>query len=240
MLVAASAVGAGAAQELPFLEHARVDPRQVMTAEACGECHLSEHAVWKATPHATGFRTLHKKEQALTIAGKLGFRLIKRDSICFSCHYTPIVEREKIRVDSGVSCESCHGAGRDWIKVHNDYGDGFDHRSEPAAHRRERIEASRRAGMRRPSDLYPVVANCYSCHTVPNEELVNVAGHTTGSSDFEFVEWSQGEIRHNFLQSTLAGSSPANAERPMGRKRVMYVVGRALDLEYSLRGVAEA
>jgi hypothetical protein len=229
-----------AIQELPFLEYARIDPRRVMTAEACGECHLSEHAVWEKTPHATGFRTLHRKEQALAIAGKLGFRLIKRDSICFSCHYTPIVERGEIRVDSGVSCESCHGAGRDWIKLHNDYGDGADHRSESAAHRRQRIEASRQAGMRRPSDLYPVVANCFSCHTVPNEELVNVAGHTTGSSDFEFVEWSQGQIRHNFLASTLAGGAPTNAQRPMSRRRLMYVVGRALDLEYSLRGVAEA
>ena len=229
-----------AAQELPFLEHVRIDPRQVMTAEACGECHLAEHEVWKRTPHATGFKTLHKKEQALAIAGKLGYRLIKRDSICFSCHYTPIVERGKIRVDSGVSCESCHGAGRGWIKLHNDYGAGFDHRSEPAAHRRERIDASRQAGMRRPSDLYPVVANCFSCHTVPNEDLVNVAGHTTGSNDFEFVEWSQGEIRHNFLASIVGGGTPANAQRPMSRKRVMFVVGRSLDLEYSLRGVAEA
>ena len=229
-----------AAQQLPFLEYLRIDPREVMTAEACGECHLSEHEVWKRTPHATGFRTLHKKEQALTIAGKLGYRLIKRDSICFSCHYTPIVERDKIRVDSGVSCESCHGAGRDWIKLHNDYGSAADHRAESAAHRRQRIEASREAGMRRPSDLYPVVANCFSCHTVPNEKLVNVAGHTTGSSDFEFVEWSQGEIRHNFLESTLAGAAPANTQRPLSRKRVMFVVGRALDLEYSLRGVAEA
>ena len=231
---------AAAAQQLPFLEHARIDPRQVMTAAACGECHLSEHEVWKGTSHATGFRTLHKKEQALAIAGKLGFRLIKRDSICFSCHYTPVVQRDRIRVASGVSCESCHGAGRAWINLHSDYGAGLDHLTEPAAHRRERIEASRRAGMRRPSDLYPVVANCFSCHTVPNEELVNVAGHTTGSSDFEFVEWSQGEIRHNFLASTLAGGAPANVERPMGRKRVMFVVGWALDLEYSLRGVAEA
>ena len=229
-----------AAQDLPFLEHVRIDPRQVVTAEKCGECHLSEHAVWKGTPHATGFRTLHKKEQALAIAGKLGFRLIKRDSICFSCHYTPIVERGGIRVDSGVSCESCHGAGRDWIDLHNDYGAGATHKSESAAHRAQRIEASRKAGMRRPSDLYPVVANCFSCHTVPNERLVNVAGHTTGSSDFEFVEWSQGEIRHNFLESTLAGTTAVNAKRPMSRKRVMYVVGRALDLEYSLRGVAEA
>ena len=55
---AAASVAPGAAQELPFLEHARVDPRHVMTAEACGECHISEYEVWEKTPHAEGFKTL--------------------------------------------------------------------------------------------------------------------------------------------------------------------------------------
>ncbi len=233
------AVPAGA-DELPFLEYARVDPQKVMQAEACGECHVNEYEVWKETPHATGFRTLHRRPRAEEIAGKLGFRLIKRESFCYSCHYTPEIDDGAIRVVSGVSCESCHGAGRDWIDVHNNSGGAADHRSETAAHRRERIAASRAAGMRRPSDLYPVAANCFSCHTVPNERLVNVGGHSTGSSTFEFVEWSQGKIRHNFQESVRSGGEPVNAVRPLTRKRPMYVVGRALDLEYSLRGMAEA
>lgn len=228
------------AQELPFLEYARIDPGKVMRAESCGECHTSEFEVWKATPHATGFKTLHRRPRATEIAGKLGFRLIKRQSFCFSCHYTPEIDGDSIRVVSGVSCESCHGAGLDWINIHNNYGSAQDHRSETAEHRRSRIERSRAAGMRRPSDLYPVVANCFSCHTVPNEQLVNVGGHSTGSSTFEFVEWSQGKIRHNFLESSLRGGEPVNAKRSLERKRPMYVVGRGLDLEYSLRGMAEA
>ncbi len=227
-------------QELPFLEYARIDPHKVMTAESCGECHAAEFEVWKRTPHATGFKALHRKPRAEQIASKLGFRLIKRESFCFTCHYTPEVDDDAIRVVSGVSCESCHGAGLDWIDLHNDYGGAADHHGESDEHRRARIERSRAAGMRRPSDLYPVVANCFSCHTVPNEELVNVGGHSTGSASFEFVEWSQERIRHNFLDSFKSGAAPVNAERPMSRKRQMYVVGRALDLEYSLRGMAEA
>jgi hypothetical protein len=232
--------GAAGSQELPFLDYARIDPRDVMTAESCGECHSLEHEVWKKTPHSTSFKTLHRKPQAEQIAGKLGFRLIKRQSFCYSCHYTPVVDDDAIRVVSGVSCESCHGASRRWIDVHNNYGDAPDHRSESAQHRQQRIDQSREAGMRRPSDLYPVVANCFGCHTVPNERLVNVGGHTTGSSGFEFVEWSQGQIRHNFLRSSLAGGEPQNVTRPMSQRRPMYVVGRALDLEYSLRGMAIA
>lgn len=224
----------------PFFEYAKIDPAKVVTAEKCGECHIHEAEVWKRTPHATGFKTLHKKEQAATIAGKMGFRLIKRDSLCFSCHYTPVIESGKIRVVSGVSCESCHGAGADYLNVHNDYGSAEKHTDESAEHRRQRVSNSRRAGMRRPSELYPVAANCFSCHSVPLERLVNEGGHTTGSGGFELVEWSQGEIRHNFLESLLAGGDPINRERVMSRKRIMYVVGRALDLEYSVRGMAKA
>ncbi len=52
------------------------------------------------------------------------------------CHYTPQVSNDQLRAFSGVSCESCHGAGRDWINVHNDYGGkGFDHASETPEHR---------------------------------------------------------------------------------------------------------
>ncbi|MDH3744669.1 MAG: cytochrome c family protein, partial [Acidobacteriota bacterium] len=185
-----------------------------MTAEACGECHIAEFDVWKKTPHATGFKTLHRKEQAETIAKKMGFRLIKRDSLCFSCHYTPVVDDGRIRVVSGVSCESCHGAGADWIDVHNDYGAAGNYRNETAEARQKRIDRSRRAGMRRPSDLYPVVANCFSCHTVPSEKLVNIGGHTTGSGGFEFVEWSQERIRHNFLEGVRSGNQGPNATRP--------------------------
>lgn len=239
LAIAAVAVSQEGGQP-PFFEYAQIDPHKVVTAEKCGECHIQEAEVWKRTPHATGFKTLHKKKQAERIAKKMGFRLIKRDSLCFSCHYTPVVQSGKIRVVSGVSCESCHGAGADYLDIHNVYGEGFDHDSEPPGHRQTRIADSRRAGMRRPSDLYPVAANCFSCHTVPLERLVNEGGHTTGSGGFELVEWTQGEIRHNFLKSSLDGSDPVNVERSMSRKRVIYVVGRALDLEYSVRGLAKA
>lgn len=220
-------------------EFASQDPTKVVAATTCGECHVSEFEVWKRTPHSTGFKTLHRKESAEAIAGKMGFRLIKRQSLCLRCHYTAVVEREQLRAGSGVSCESCHGAARDWLDVHNNYGSGADYGSETAEHRQQRIEDSRRGGMRRPSDLYDNVASCYGCHTVPEEELVNVGGHSTGSATFELVAWQE-KIRHNFLQSFLTGDGSENALRPQEDQRRAYVVGRALDLEFSLRGMAEA
>lgn len=228
------------AQETPPVEFAREPPDRIVRAETCGECHLSEFEVWKKTPHATGFKSLHRTERAEAIAKKMGYRLMKRDSPCLSCHYTPVVEGGQLRAISGVSCESCHGAARDWLDVHNDYGKGLDHTSEPVDHRNQRIARSREAGMRRPSDLYATVSSCFGCHTVPDEDLVNVGGHSTGSAGFELVEWSQGVIRHNFLESFLNGDGTQNAERSLPEQRPLYVVGRALDLEHSLRGAAEA
>ena len=219
----------------------RTDPEKVRGAEACGECHASAYEVWKGTPHATGFRTLHRLESAEGIAERMGLKLIKRDSLCLDCHYTAEERDQELRAISGVSCESCHGAGRDWIEVHNDYGGrGIDHKSESPEHRSQRIAASRAAGMRRGSDLYAVASSCFGCHTVPREELVNVGRHSLGSADFELAVWTAGEIRHNFLASFLDGDGSQNAVRPIEHRRRVYVLGRALALEHSLRGVAAA
>ena len=220
----------------------------VLLPERCGECHAAEFEVWEGTAHAEGFDTLHRGERAKEIYRSLGLRLIKRGTdeatpACLSCHYTPVLRRGQLRAGAGVTCESCHGPARDWIAIHNDYGvaeSDFQQaaRLETAGHRAQRIADSTAAGMRRPSQIYEVAANCFGCHTVPNEDLVNRAGHSTGS-DFELVSWS-GRIRHNFLESYKTADGRTNAERPRAWKRLMYVVGRALDVEYALRGVAAA
>jgi hypothetical protein len=48
------------------------------------------------------------------------------------------------------------------------------------------------------------------------------------------------KIRHNFLQAQFDPSATENAERPVERRRLMYVVGKSLELEYSVRGMARA
>ena len=90
--------------------------------------------------------------------------------------------------------------------------------------------------MNNPHNVYLIAKQCYNCHTVPNEKLVNVGGHQAGSKDFELVAWSQGMVRHNFLRT----GGTANAESTAAQLRVMYVVGVMTDLEYSLRAVAAA
>jgi hypothetical protein len=189
-----------------------------------------------ATPHYATFELLHRTPEAKAIADRLGLRSVKRNDVCISCHYTQQQVDGRPRIVEGVSCESCHGGARNWLELHADYGGpGIDASSESPQHRKQRIEGSIAAGMNNPSNLYLIARQCLSCHTVPNEELVDKGGHKAGSVEFELVAWSQGMVRHNFLrgQGTNVPSDPA-------RLRVMYVVGLLADLEASLRATSAA
>ena len=204
----------------------------------CGECHVEEFAVWEETPHAEGFNTLHRSEGAADILQRMGLQVAKRqEALCMRCHYTVDTSYRAI---AGVSCESCHGAARDWIDVHNDLGSGVTQPDqESPEHRAQRIQASIDGGMLRPSgDLYSVAANCFECHTVPFEDLVNTGRHSTGSSRFELVEWAD-RIQHNYVEAQWTPGA-GNREPTAERKRVAYTVGRLLDYEFSIRGLAQA
>ena len=211
-----------------------LDPAKVTGPDACGECHKSSVAEWKDSHHFKTFKNLPRNKKARKIAKSMGIKRIKSGSDCLSCHFTSAMVKEKVKPIGGITCESCHGAGKDWIKVHSDYGGkGVNAENEPAAHKTERYALSEKAGMIRPGNLYGVAQNCYNCHSVPNEKLVNVGGHPAGSK-LELVAWSQGEVRHNVWYSKENNVASKN------RQRIMYLVGRALDLEYALRGVAKA
>ena len=235
------------AQELHPFENSRflrLDPERVVLDERdsrvpCGECHVAEYEVWLRSKHAEGFNTIHRTDLARDILRDMGLRTAKRqESLCLKCHYT--VKAPSLIAIAGVSCESCHGAARDWIDSHNDWGPGVEHPdSEAPAHREQRIRESTAGGMLRPSgDLYGVAANCFECHTVPVEDLVNVGGHPAGSANFALAE-RIAEIRHNFVSAQWGGSSE-NRAPSVERTRVTYVTGAILDYEYSIRGMARA
>ena len=219
------------------LEPLKCDPAKVLGAESCAKCHENEVKTWKQTPHFQAFETLHRNPEAKAITKRLGLSSVKRNDTCVKCHYTQQTKGERVRVVSGVSCESCHGASRYWSPLHNDYGGpNVTKEMETAEHRQQRLVASIAAGMNNPKNLYLIARQCLSCHTTPDENLVNVGGHKPGSQEFEFVAWSQGMIRHNFLRT----GGNANGEATPSQLRVMYVVGVMADLEASLLATARA
>ncbi len=214
-----------------------MDSSKVVGSEACMKCHGQEVAVWKQTPHHHTFKELHRRPEAKQIAERMGIRSIKRGDLCTKCHYTMQAVDGREKAVAGVSCESCHGAAQDWIAIHNDYGGPtVTKESESAEHAQQRVTKAIRNGMQNPANVYLIARSCYNCHTVPNEQLVNVGGHAAGSAGFELVAWSQGMIRHNFLSADYA----SNAHSPTGRLRLMYVTGLMTNLEYSLRATANA
>lgn len=214
-----------------FLQHSKI-----IGADKCIECHESEIKAWHDTTHYAN-KDLHKNEKAAKIAGKMGINSpskIRQSGLCTQCHFTvQKLGNAPAKAIDGVSCENCHGGARDWLEVHNT-GDRRDD-NDPAAFK-ARVAASQTKGMLHPSEVHKVVQNCYACHIVTDEKLVNQGGHSPGSSTFELVSWLKGEVRHNFFES----KGRTNAPTPQNKQRQLYVVGKVLEMEYSMRGLSRA
>ena len=201
------------------------DPAKTVGPNACAECHKREAEAWKGTHHFKTFREMPRKTEANEIADKMGVRRIKSESLCLNCHFTVQKKNNKEEPVAGISCESCHGAGQDWIKVHSGFS-GKTRLIESKAEEEARWKLADSKGMIRPRALYQLAKNCYGCHVVPQEDLVNKGGHKAGSA-FELVSWSQGEVRHNTWYSKGKENVPASA----ARKRMLYLVGLGVELE---------
>ncbi len=219
----------------PSRAEAEQDHTEIVGPNACGECHKKTVAVWQKSHHFSTFKELPRRKEAIEIAKKMGLKRIKAGSLCLDCHFTTAeASGGKRKAIAGVSCESCHGPAKGYVKRHGEFS-GKKKESETEAEALQRWADSDAAGMIRPGDMYALAKNCYDCHTVPQEKLVNTGGHTAGSK-FELVSWSQGEVRHNVWYNGGKGNAEASAEH----KRVMFVVGLAVELETSIRAVGNA
>ncbi len=222
------------------------DPTKIAGPDECQECHEAAYQVLQDTKHQSPYRTFHSQDEAQAILERLGLRSAKR-SFCVDCHYTSrqAEGQQRARTIAGVSCESCHSPAADWLDIHNNYGrDASGQRAtqetETRDHRASRLKETARLGMIRPDQPYLLTQSCFQCHTVPREELVNTGEHAAGS-DFELVSRLRGEVRHNFqLSNDEVNRDAAREYDPANRNRVFYVLGQMLDLEYALRGLAEA
>lgn len=213
--------------------------------EECKDCHSPEYAVWEKTPHAESYKDIHKRDLADKVTEAVGERSMKRSETCGQCHYTEAPKRAGGRVGNnfGVSCESCHGPGSEYIEIHNVYGPkGTKKEDETPLHKAERFAKSREAGMRlprwrddvpdMPTDVnYDVAANCFNCHGMARESLEGdtaakmlAAGHPLNPG-FELVKYSQGQVRHRFYHSTQDNEEMTPAE--LSR---WFVTGQAASL----------
>ena len=210
------------------------DPTKIVGPNACAECHKQEAEAWQGTHHFKTFRELPRREKANEIAKRMGVERIRSEGLCLTCHYTVQEKESRKQPIAGISCESCHSAGEDWIKVHSGYS-GKTEKTETKAEKEARWRLAESKGMIRPSALYRLGKNCYGCHVVPQEDLVNKGGHPAGSA-FELMSWSQGEVRHN----TWHSKGKENVQASAARKRMLYLVGLGIELETALRSIGKA
>lgn len=210
------------------------DAAKIVGPNACAECHKEEAEAWKGTHHFNTFREMPRNAEANEIAKKMGLRRIKSEGLCMNCHFTVQEKSGKEEPVAGISCESCHGAGKDFIKAHSEFS-GKTEKTETKAEEEVRWKLADSKGMIRTDSIYRLAKNCYSCHVVPQEDLVNIGGHKAGSA-FELLSWSQGEVRHN----TWYSKGKENVAADAARKRMLYVVGLGAELETGIRAVSNA
>jgi hypothetical protein len=204
--------------------------------QSCAECHIQEIEAWKLSVHFRTFNELHRRPETAAMLERLGLGAIKHEPQCMACHYLNKTVEASLQAVAGVSCESCHGAGRDWVQTHGDYGKGFTKATETAEHRTARRAQALAAGMIVPANLYEVAANCYGCHVMNDEKTVNRGGHSPASEGFNLLTWSQGEVRHTILHT----DNKENPEASPAHRRELFVLGVILETEYGFRAVARA
>jgi hypothetical protein len=234
----------------------RANPARVLglVKANCKKCHANEVATWMKTKHYKADDRL-SAPKAKEYATAMGIKPadMRKNSLCINCHATKTADADGGNVralDYGVSCSSCHGGsgGKDgWLNPHGSFHETKKITSdqETAEHRKARVEKCETAGMIRPARLYQLAKNCLSCHVVSNQKLVN-AGHPAMHKDkFELVEWSSGEVRHNFQRDQKINQPVPSlwAKRTGGteaaRKRMKFLVGLFVELEAGVRNLSQ-
>lgn len=127
--------------------------------KSCAMCHKKadggdQFGKWSASPHAAAYANL-AKDEAKAAATKLGIADPQKSGKCLKCHATAYNLTEELQVKAeeggtakivvadGVTCESCHGAGKNY-KAKTVMAD----RAQSIAN-----------GM-----VYPATKNCQRCH----------------------------------------------------------------------------
>ncbi|PIQ87028.1 MAG: cytochrome C554 [Candidatus Omnitrophica bacterium CG11_big_fil_rev_8_21_14_0_20_45_26] len=94
-------------------------------AKKCSICHKKpeqgdQYGIWLNSKHAKAIETLGTPE-AKEAGAKLGVDDPQTSGKCLKCHSTAYGFSEEmvtsfVPVEEGVSCESCHGPGKDYMK----------------------------------------------------------------------------------------------------------------------------
>ena len=97
-------------------------PHKYTGTKTCKMCHKKEAVgqqfpIWEKSKHAGAYKTLQSKD-ADKIAAEKGFKTAAVETPeCLVCHATVVdasLMDKNYKVEQGVQCETCHGAGKDY------------------------------------------------------------------------------------------------------------------------------
>jgi hypothetical protein len=153
--------------------------------KTCGMCHRKESsgnqlAAWQKSPHAKAFEKLGTPE-AKAAGAKVGVAEPQKSGKCLKCHATAYngtesPQVEKITAEEGVTCESCHGPGKEYKSM---------------SVMKDRAKAIA-AGL-----IYPATKSCEQCHNSQSPTW-NAERYTTKDGKkvgFDVVQASE-KIKH--------------------------------------------
>jgi hypothetical protein len=118
----------------------------------CYNCHKSQGESWDKTLHAKAMESLKAK-----LDPKKDYTT---DKDCVGCHVDGWHKEGGYHIEdpdkflTGVGCESCHGAGSDYRKLHRKAGEAFE-KSQTTMERAKLVEAGQE---------FEFAETCHACH----------------------------------------------------------------------------
>ncbi len=219
-----------------------VDRSNFMGARACMDCHRSEYVSWLNTQH---YRNT-KKDRFDSPVAKAHKEQAGNFDQCYTCHsISPDQGFGRRLIETGTSCESCHGASGSpdgWLNRHAVYGPNVTRlKHESPQHYADRIAICDSSGMVRPGRPYEVAKNCFSCHIIGDPALVGEdVKHPVSFDSFSLIPYMLGEVRHNFhLNQRRNADTPTletmrHSQSLQQRKRVYFIVEQLAKMEVAL------
>jgi hypothetical protein len=158
------------------------DPALYAGVKSCGMCHKSEASgnqlgLWQESKHAKAFEVLGTPE-AKEVGKKLGIDNPQASPKCLTCHATAYnfgeaAVVEKITPEEGVTCESCHGPGKNY-------------KAKEVMKDRAQCIAN---GM-----VYPATKSCEKCH---NEKSPTFKPGFKAETAYEKIKHPNPKVKHD-------------------------------------------
>lgn len=187
---------------------------------AKGSPGLNEYTIWKAQdPHAKAFTTLYKASSK-AMGKAMNIPNVTTSPRCVNCHSkivdaADVVEGSKWSVQSGVSCEVCHGPAEKWFKPH----------ATPVESKWTH-KMSVEVGMVDLRDPYDWAVKCASCHLQIDHDMIK-AGHPR--LHFELIEYNSRTGAH--------WKTEKHPSMEPGFDAKAWAIGQAVSLTEALRNL---